>query len=87
MNSEGEESLKAFIAALADVRARAGGPSYRELQRLNPERLRTSTVHGMLEGERRRPPSWPLVDAYLRACLAYGQEHAVPNLEAARNSR
>lgn len=77
VNSEGEESLKAFIAALADVRARAGGPSYRELQRLNPERLRTSTVHGMLEGERRRPPSWPLVDAYLRACLAYGQEHAV----------
>ncbi|SDK60606.1 FxSxx-COOH system tetratricopeptide repeat protein [Nonomuraea jiangxiensis] len=77
MTPDGEESLRTFIAALAELRARVGGPSYRELQRLNPERLRTSTVHGMLEGERRRPPSWPLVDAYVRACLAHGREHGM----------
>jgi hypothetical protein len=72
-----EESLQAFIAALSEVRGRVGGPSYRELRRLNPERLAPSTVQSLLEGDRKRPPSWSLVDAYVRACLAFGRENGL----------
>ncbi|MEV1240965.1 FxSxx-COOH system tetratricopeptide repeat protein [Nonomuraea sp. NPDC049750] len=72
-----EESLQAFIAALGELRGRAGGPSYRELRRLNPERLAPSTVQSLLEGERKRTPSWPLVDAFVRACLAFGRENGL----------
>lgn len=77
MSVDGDEPLQAFIAALSELRADAGTPPYRELQRLNPAKLPSSTVHGLLEGERRRPPAWPLVDAYVRACLAYGRQHGV----------
>ncbi|MEU7856232.1 FxSxx-COOH system tetratricopeptide repeat protein [Nonomuraea sp. NPDC049141] len=72
-----EESLQAFLAALSELRGRAGGPSYRELRRLNPERLAPSTVQSLLEGDRKRPPSWPLVDAFVRACLAFGRENGL----------
>ncbi|NBE92237.1 hypothetical protein FE391_22770 [Nonomuraea sp. KC401] len=77
MSADGDDPLQAFIAALSELRADVGTPPYRELQRLNPAKLPSSTVHGLLEGERRRPPAWPLVDAYVRACLTYGRRHGV----------
>ncbi|MFE0147919.1 FxSxx-COOH system tetratricopeptide repeat protein [Nonomuraea sp. NPDC059007] len=72
-----EEPLQAFIAAMSELRRQVGSPSYRELRRLNPERLAPSTVQSLLEGDRKRPPSWLLVDAYVRACLAFGRENGL----------
>lgn len=77
MSAGEDESLQAFVAGLRDLRAQVGNPPLRELHRLNPSRLPSSTLHDLLKGARRRPPSWTLVDAFVRACLEYGRQHGV----------
>ncbi|MEO3872822.1 FxSxx-COOH system tetratricopeptide repeat protein [Nonomuraea sp. B12E4] len=77
MSAEREPALRAFIDAMNELRTQVGTPSLRDLERQNPRWLRSSTLHGHLNHDRRRPPTWPLVDAFVRACLVHGRQHGV----------
>jgi tetratricopeptide (TPR) repeat protein len=63
-----------FVRDLAELRQRAGRPSYSVLERLSRHELRRATMSDVLNGNRVNLPDWRFVSAFVAACRAAAAE-------------
>jgi tetratricopeptide (TPR) repeat protein len=63
-----------FAGDLAELRQRAGRPSYSTLERLSGHELRRTTMSDVLNGNRVNLPEWRFVSAFVAACRGAAEE-------------
>lgn len=69
-----------FVGDLAELRQRAGKPSYSRLELLSRHELKRATMSDVLNGIRVNLPDWRFVSAFVAACRAAAEESGLePN--------
>jgi tetratricopeptide (TPR) repeat protein len=69
-----ENVAQRFVHDLAQLRQRAGKPSYSTLERLSRHQLRRATMSDVLNGNRVNLPDWRFVAVFVAACRAAADE-------------